>query len=91
MLNERIKALRYAQRLSQVELAKKMSVTKQTVSNWENNNIQPSIDVLIRLSDLFGVSTDYLLCRDDLPRLSVAGLSMEQIEHLQLLIQDLNG
>ena len=56
-LNENIKQLRLARNLSQVDLAKKLGVTKQSISNWENNNIQPSIDMLIRLSNYFSVST----------------------------------
>ena len=42
MLNERIRQLREARGMTQVELARQLSVTKQSVSNWENNNIQPS-------------------------------------------------
>ena len=91
MLSDQIKCLRTAQRLSQVELANKLCVSKQTVSNWENNNIQPSIDMLVRLSDVFGVSTDYLLDRDPIPRLSVEGLTIEEIQHLRLLVDDLHG
>ena len=89
MLNERIKQLRQAQRLNQVELAAKLSVTKQTVSNWENNNIQPSVDVLERLADLFVVTTDYLLGREEIPRIGVEGLSDMVIQHLRLVILDL--
>lgn len=44
MLNTRIKELRTARNLSQVQMAKLLGVTKQSVSNWENNNIQPSVD-----------------------------------------------
>ncbi len=40
MLNIRIRELRMAHGLNQVELAKKLSVRKQTVSNWENSKIQ---------------------------------------------------
>ena len=39
MLNERIRQLREAKNLTQVQLAAKLSVTKQSVSNWENNYI----------------------------------------------------
>ena len=39
MLNERIKELRTASGISQVELAEKLGVSKQSVSNWENDNI----------------------------------------------------
>lgn len=45
--------LRLARNLSQVDLAKALGVTKQSISNWENNNIQPSIDMLIRLAQFF--------------------------------------
>ena len=38
---------------TQVSLAQKLNVSKQAVSNWENGNIQPSIDMLIRLADRF--------------------------------------
>lgn len=61
ILSERIRELRVKQGYTQVSLAQKLSVTKQAVSNWENGNIQPSIDMLVRLADLFSVTTDYLL------------------------------
>ena len=61
MLNERIRELRTAIGFSQVELAEKLGVSKQSVSNWENDNIQPSIEMLIKIAHTFNVSTDYLL------------------------------
>ena len=88
MLGQRIREMRSACGWSQVDLAKKLSVTKQTVSNWENDNIQPSIEMLVRLSDVFGVNTDYLLGLDSIPRLSVEGLPQEIVAHLVLLIED---
>ena len=89
MLSEHIKKLRQSANFSQVDLAGKLSVTKQTVSNWENNNIQPSIDMLVKISDLFGVSTDYLLGRDNHPRLDVRGLSEVEIQHINFIIKDI--
>ena len=61
MLNERIKQLREAKNLTQVQLAAKLSVSKQCVSNWENNYIQPSVEMVVAIADFFGVSVDYLL------------------------------
>ena len=61
MLSRRIQELRASLGWSQVELAKRLQISKQTVSNWENDNIQPSEDMLIRIARLFGVTTDYLL------------------------------
>ena len=88
MLGQRIQELRSSCGWSQVETAKRLQVTKQTVSNWENDNIQPSVDMLIRLSQLFNVSTDYLLGMEDIPRLSTEGLPSSVVAHLSLLIDD---
>lgn len=88
MLGQRICELRTALGWSQVELAKRLKVAKQTVSNWENDNIQPSIEMLVRLSMLFGVSTDYLLGFEETPRLSVEGLPAKVVAHLSELIAD---
>ncbi len=74
---------------SQLELARKLGVSKQTVSNWENNNIQPSVDVLVKLSGIFGVSVDYLLGLEKIPRLSLEGLSPLEVAHIAALVQDL--
>ena len=88
MLGVRIQELRIALGWSQVVLAKRLGVAKQTVSNWENGNIQPSIEMLVRLSKLFGVTTDYLLGLDDVKHLNMEGLSDTVIAHLHLLIED---
>ena len=73
---------------SQVELAKRLGVTKQTVSNWENGNIQPSIEMLLRLAKLFCVSTDYLLGLENTPYLNTEGIPAEVVAHLSLLVED---
>ena len=91
MLSIRIKELRIANNYSQVELANALSVTKQSVSNWENSNIQPSIDLLIKIADFFGVTTDYMLGRENDPRISVKGLSETQVQHINMIIKDING
>ena len=46
MLGEQIKQLRLARNMSQVALANQLGVTKQSISNWENDNILPSLDML---------------------------------------------
>lgn len=86
MLNIRIKELRTAQGLTQVEFANKLSVSKHAVSNCENNNIQPSIDVLLKTADYFGVTTDYLLGRSSDISLDVRNLTQEAVAHIQMII-----
>ena len=88
MLGTRIQELRSAFGWSQVELAKRLGVAKQPVSNWENENIQPSIEMLIRLARLFNVTTDYLLGLDAIPRLNVEELPANVVAHLSQLIED---
>ena len=91
MLNERIRKLRLERSWSQVDLAKKLNVTKQSVSNWENDNIQPSIEMLVKLAREFSVSTDYLLGLEERRYLEITGLSDEDMGHIQLVIRDLAG
>ncbi len=91
MLGCRIKELRIALGLNQVEFGKMLNVTKQSVSNWENENIQPSIDVLVRVCTVFSVSADYLLGLNSRRTLDVTGLSGEQIAHLQCIVDGLRS
>lgn|SRR5699024_9161570 len=91
MLNERIKQLRLAYKLNQVEFGRKLGVTKQCVSNWENNNIQPSVEMLMKIADLFSVTTDYLLGRDDRQYLDISGLTESETIHVQNIINDIRG
>lgn len=53
--------LRNVKGISQEELASLMNVTRQAVSKWENDQTLPDSEKIIRLSEIFGVSTDYLL------------------------------
>lgn len=88
MLGQRIGELRISLGWSQVELSKRLGVAKQTVSNWENENIQPSIEMLVRLAKLFNVTTDYLLGLENIPRLNIEGLPNNVVVHISQLIDD---
>ena len=91
MFGEKIKAFRMSRGLSQVDLAGKLGVTKQSVSNWENENIMPSIDMLIKIAEFFSVTTDFLLGLSEKHSLNTDGLSEQQIVHIQTLINDILG
>lgn len=88
MLGRRINDLRSACGWSQVQLAERLNISKQTVSNWENENILPSIEMLVRLAKLFHTSTDYLLGLREVQTLSVDGLPVHFIAHLTQIIED---
>ena len=63
-LGNRIKELRKAQNINQDELAEKLFVSRQTISNWENDKSYPDIQSVLLLSEIFGVSVDQLLKGD---------------------------
>ena len=91
MLNEKIKNLRLSYRLNQVELGKALGVTKQCVSNWENDNIQPSVDMLVKIARYFNVSADYLLDLSEGKYIDVSDLDDDAVAHIRMIIEDIRG
>ncbi len=63
-LGEKLQALRKQAGLSQEALAGEVNVTRQTISKWELNLSTPELGILVRLSELYGVSMDYLTKED---------------------------
>ena len=60
-LSDKLVSLRRSLGLSQEELAEKLNVSRQAISKWEGAQSVPDMGRIIQLSELFGVSTDYLL------------------------------
>ena len=67
ILGDKIIELRKKNGWSQEELAEKMEVSRQAISKWEGAQSVPDMGRIVRLSELFGVSTDYLL-KDELEK-----------------------
>lgn len=61
---EQIKHIRQQENLTQEQFAEKLSVSRQAVSNWENNKNLPDIGMLILMSDVFQISLDQLIKGD---------------------------
>lgn len=83
----RIKKLRSEAGLLQADLAKKLKIRQNTVSNWETGRHEPDQDALREMSKLFDVSIDYILGNTDIkkaPSYEDAGLSTEEAELLKL-------
>ena len=74
-LSARLKQLRQEKHLKQEQVALLVGVTKSSVSSWELDMRQPSYAALIRLADLYRVSTDYLLGREDQRSVDLSGLT----------------
>ena len=94
MFDERIRQLRISLGINQTQFGNRLGVSKQSVSNWENGNIQPSIDMLTKIAVTFSVSADYLLGISEIRSLDVTGLTAGQILHIRNIVEDfreLNG
>lgn len=61
IIMDRLKELRVKMGLSQQALADKLNVSQQSICKYENDTIEPNIDMLKTMADLFDVSVDYLI------------------------------
>lgn len=75
--NERLKKLRKESGLTQASLAKQLNIKPVNISSYELGNSTPSNEILVKISKIFNVSTDYLLGKTDD---RYFGLSEEQKE-----------
>ncbi len=75
-----LKKLRTQSGMSQRQLAEKLGVTKSTISYYELSERTPSPDIIIKIANIFHVSTDYLLGRDTKIALDVSDLPHEDVE-----------
>ena len=97
----RIKFLREELNMTQQELANKLNGAKSTVAMYEKGDRKPSMEILLRLSDIFDCSIDYILGKSDIRNpeelknvkfanatgLDTAGLDKEDLEELQRQIE----
>lgn len=65
MFAKRLQHLRKSQKITQQQMADNLDVVLRTYQRYEAGDFQPSLEVLIKIADIFDVSTDYLLGRDD--------------------------
>ena len=89
---DRLISLRYKYNFSQTDVAKQIGVTPATISAYENQDRNPSLDKLIALADIFHVSTDYILGRtyktENKILIDLEGLSEQQINIIYELISE---
>ena len=85
----KFKEIRIKNHLTQRQMAERLGVSKSVVNYYETGNRTPSIDILIRFSSIFHISTDYLLGLDKTRTLDVSGLSEDDINAVQTMIDAL--
>lgn len=86
-LYEKIKNLRVHSGMSQVQLAERLGITKSAVNAWESGSNSPSLSYIIRLAQVFGVSTDYLLGVNERLTVDISDLDELQKQAVTLMIK----
>lgn len=84
--SDKLRLLREAKHLTQLQVANKVGVSKATISAYETASKAPSIEVIIRLARFYGVSVDYLISVDAPKSLDVSRLDDESVALLASLV-----
>lgn len=88
---ERVRALRLENNLSQNGLAEKIKSSQKIIDYWEEGASEPKATFIIALADCFGVTTDYLLGReDDLGNVNVNSDLSEEEKHILQVFRNAN-
>lgn len=87
---ENFKKLRKSRNITQKELGAKIGLSKAVVSKYENGMGYPTYDVLIRIAQYFGVTTDYLLGVASGKTVDVSTLTDSQVDTIHQIIAEFN-
>ena len=86
---QRLRELRETKNLSQAQVARRLSLTRASISGYENDSATPSVEVLYKFALLFGVTTDYLLGLDNRKVITIDGLTKRQEDIIQDIVHTL--
>ena len=90
MFGSQLQKLRKEKGLTPEELAARLGISRQTVYNWERNEVYPPVETIRQLAKLFGCSTDHLLACDGEYRslIEITDVTEEQNAHIQMIAED---
>ena len=86
MFSNTIKKLRADRNITQAELARKLKITRATVSSWEMDLSMPSTALIVDLAHFFNVSSDYLLGINMTSTIDVSDLTDEELSLIHKLV-----
>lgn len=89
MVADRIKSLREQKNMTQADLAKQLGITRSSVNAWEMGISVPSTQYIVELSEIFSVSTDYLLGVQSSATVSIQGLTDNDTKIVHAIIAHL--
>ncbi|MFD1451754.1 zinc ribbon domain-containing protein [Oceanobacillus sojae] len=81
-MNKRLKGLRITHNLTQEDMAKKLMITRQAISRWENGETEPNLETLKLISKTFNVSINTLLGSPRALICQVCGMPLEEDEYI---------
>lgn len=87
MMSTRIIELRQRIGWTQIQLARELHVNLKTIRNWESGDSYPSAPNILRLCEIFSVTTDYLFGLDNRPVICLGNLSDSDRVKLNAMIQ----
>lgn len=85
--SEKILTLRKSKNLTQEQLAEQLNISRQSISKWESGQAIPEIDKIVEISNIFDVTTDYLLKPSEIDVLSIKTEILER-QQQQMLIRE---
>jgi len=88
---DKLKSLRKARRLTQSQVAERIGVTKAMISAYETAAKAPSLDVLLRLAGLYGVTVDFLVSVEAHKLIDVTGLDDDSAALVAALVEKLRS
>lgn len=89
-IGERIYSLRTAKNLSQGDLAELLSVSRQSISKWENNSAMPDLEKIIKLSEIFDISIDELV-KGGSTKTDTQPAPQPKVEYVQVVQKPMEG
>ena len=87
LLGDKLKSLRKQKGLTQVEVAKRIGISKAVVSSYEITDRRPSLESLVKLAKLYDVSTDYLLGLEPRRNVDFNGLTAKQVDAVIAIVE----
>lgn len=91
LIGEKLKQLRQENGLRQEQVARLVGADRSSISAWENDTRQPSYQALVRLAEVYNVSTDFLLGRTGGRPLDLSGLTTAEATMISELVASMTA
>lgn len=83
----RLKELRMKRKMTQKEVANRLGVSRNTISSYERNTLNPSLESFINLAVLYRASTDYILNLDKREMIDISDLNPSQRKFVKDMVE----